>query len=227
MQERKGLAMKTFEFQTFANLLGENMKEFQVQTITALLNEYLRKAGLDYKFECVVTSTESGRECTLCLVEDVEHVKHEVIDEFNTEYIDIIINILWTNLNHIEKWITLLKIHEHFMTSEKSCVIDLGNMTMRFIHKIYKGGIHTIVHSNISCTELGVELVVEQQYPYVDITGGYKTIHPNEKCRKRAFSSDSAVVTADNYWTVYTILNQRIMNDLKSSDFWKSFKGNE
>lgn len=107
------------------------------------------------------------------------------------------------------------------------CIINLGNMTMRFIHKIYKAGIHTIVHSNISCTERGVELFVEQRYPYVEIGDERKTIHPNEKCRKRAFSSDSAVVTADNYWTVYTILNQRIMNDLKSSDFWKNFKGND
>lgn len=219
--------MKTFEFQTFANLLGENMKEFQTQTMTDLLNKHLRKAGLDYKFECVVTSTESGRECTLCLVEDVEHVKHEVIAEFTTEYIDLIINMLWTNLKHINKWITLLKIYEHFMTSEKVCIIDLENMTMRFVHKIYKGGIHTIVHSNISCTEQGVELFVEQRYPYVEFINAYKTIHPDEICRKRAFSSDSAIVTADNYWTVYTVLNQRIMNDLKSSDFWKNFKGND
>lgn len=86
--------MKTFEFQTFANLLGENMKEFQVQILTNLINEHLRKAGLDYKFECVVTRTESGRECTLCLVEDVEYLKHEVVAEFTTEYIDIINNML-------------------------------------------------------------------------------------------------------------------------------------
>lgn len=218
--------MKTFEVQTFANLLGENMKEFQVQTITELLNEHLRKAGLDYKFECVVTSTESGRECTLCLVEDVEYLKHEVIAEFTTEYIDIIINMLWTNLKHIEKWVTLLKIHEHFMTSEKVCVIDIGNMTMRIKHKIYKCGIHTIEHSNISCTERGVELFVEQRYPYLEVGNTCKTIHPDEICRTRAFSSDSAVVTADNYWTVYTVLNQRILKELESSDFWKKFQGN-
>lgn len=219
--------MKTFEFQTFANLLGENMKEFQTQTITELLNEHLRKAGLDYKFECVVTSTKRGRECTLCLVEDVEYLKHEVIAEFATEYIDIIINMLWTNLRHIEKWITLLKIHEHFMTSEKTCIIDLGNLTMRFKHHVYRGGIHVIIDSDIRCTELGVELIVDHKYPYVDIEGGYKTIHPNEKCRKKMHSSDSAVVTADNYWTVYTVLNQRIMNELKSADFWKHLKGND
>lgn len=112
------------------------------------------------------------------------------------------------------------------VSEKKVCVIDIGNMTMRFIHKIYEAGIHTIVHSNISCTEQGVELIVDHKYPYVDIEGGYKTIHPNEKCRKKMYSSDSAVVTADNYWTVYTILNQKIMNDLKSSDFWKNFKGN-
>ena len=168
----------------------------------------------------LVAGVVIGLYCTGCAKQKLEH-------RVGTLPQVVIINMLWTNLKHIEKWITLLKIHEHFMTSEKVCVIDIGNMTMRFIHKIYKGGIHTIVHSNISCTELGVELVVEQRYPYVDITGGYKTIHPDEKCRKRAFSSDSAVVTADNYWTVYTVLNQRIMNDLKSSDFWKSFKGND
>lgn len=219
--------MKTFEFQTFANLLGENMKEFQVQILTNLLNEQLGKAGLDYKFECVVTNNEGYRECTLCLVEDIEHVRHEVIAEYTTEYIDLIINMLWTNLKHIDKWITLIKIYEHFMTSEKVCIINIENISMRFIHQIYRGGIHTIIHSNICCTEQGVELFVEQRYPYVEIGEECKTIHPNEKCRKRAFSSDSAVVTADNYWTVYTVLNQRILKDVKSSDFWKNFKGNE
>lgn len=213
--------MKTFEFQTFANLLGENMKEFQVQILTDLLNEQLRKAGLDYKFECVITNTESGRQCTLCIVEDVEYVKHEVIAEHTTEYIDIIINMLWTNLRHIEKWITLLKIHEHFVTSEKVCVIDLGNMTMRFKHHAHKSGIHVIVNSNISCTDRGVELFVEHKYPYVKDNGIYKTAHPDSECRKKMYSSNSAVVTADNYWTVYTVLNQKILQDLRSSDFGK------